>query len=390
MWDHQLQAVAEVLVRFHAGADRSEVISHAASIERVTDQFKANVTEIARFVGTVLEPTAHDNVVGAIDRYLSGRGPLFAARIAANQICDGHGDLQAGDIYCLDDGPRILDCLEFDDELRYGDVAADVAFLAMDLERLGALSAAGRFVRHYEESAGVQIPPCLLHLYIALRAYVRVKVACLRHEQGDPHAAQEAGTLLALVQTHLERAQIRLVLVGGLPGSGKSTLAARLGTALDATVLRTDEIRQRLPQPEERLSIPNIREWALYSRAKPQEVYGVMIEAARVPLGLGRTVVLDASWIDSTHRDEARRLASKCAVELIELQCTAPFSVREMRITARRQEGSDPSEATVEVARVMAQIEMPWTSANIIDTTRDQALVVTDALRVIGAKIEPS
>ena len=38
----------------------------------------------------------------------------------------------------LSDGPRVLDCLEFDDELRYGDVLADVAFLAMDLERLGA------------------------------------------------------------------------------------------------------------------------------------------------------------------------------------------------------------------------------------------------------------
>ena len=100
----------------------------------------------ARFVGPVLDPSAHDAVVGAIRRYLAGRGPLFTARIAAGQICDGHGDLQADDIYCLDDGPRILDCLEFDDRLRCGDVAADVAFLAMDLERLGNTEAAERFV----------------------------------------------------------------------------------------------------------------------------------------------------------------------------------------------------------------------------------------------------
>jgi aminoglycoside phosphotransferase family enzyme/predicted kinase len=390
VWDHELRAVAETLVRFHAEADRSGVISRAASIEGVTGQFEADVTATARFVGTVVEQSAHDSVVGAVGRYLSGRAPLFAARIAANQICDGHGDLQAGDIYCLDDGPRILDCLEFDDELRYGDVSADVAFLAMDLERLGAPSAAECFVRHYEERAGAPIPPSLLHLYIALRAYVRVKVACLRHEQGDPHAAQEAETLLALAQTHLERAQVRLVLVGGLPGSGKSTLAARLGTALGATVLRTDEIRKRLPQPDVRGPASQTFGSGRYTQGKTQEVYGAMIEAARVQLGLGRTVVLDASWIDSTHRDEARRLASECAAELIELQCTAPSSVRERRITKRLQEGSDSSEATVEVARVMAQIEVPWTSANIIDTTRDQALVVTDALRVIGAKIESS
>ena len=48
-------------------------------------------------------------------------------------------------LFCLDDGPRVLDCIEFDDELRYGDVVADVAFLAMDLERVGASDAGGRF-----------------------------------------------------------------------------------------------------------------------------------------------------------------------------------------------------------------------------------------------------
>ena len=34
-------------------------------------------------------------------------------------IVDGHGDLLADDIFCMDDGPRILDCLEFDDHLRH-------------------------------------------------------------------------------------------------------------------------------------------------------------------------------------------------------------------------------------------------------------------------------
>src|SRR5919108_201791 len=41
-----------------------------------------------------------------------------------------HGDLQADDI-CMDDGPRILDCLEFDDRLRAGDMVADVTFSAI-------------------------------------------------------------------------------------------------------------------------------------------------------------------------------------------------------------------------------------------------------------------
>jgi hypothetical protein len=385
VWDRELRMIAEVLARFHAGADRSDVISRAASIEAVTAQFEANVIATAPFVGTILEPGSHNDLVRSIRRYLDGREPLFSARIAAGQICDGHGDLQATDIYCLDDGPRILDCLEFDDQLRYGDVAADVAFLAMDLERLGAPSAAKRFVRHYERSAGAALPSSLLHLYTALRAYVRVKVACLRHEQGDPSAAQEAATLLTLAQTHLERARVRLVLVGGLPGSGKSTLAAGLGAVLGATLLRTDEIRQHLAQSDLNDPASETYRSKRYSRGTTQSVYGAMIDAARVELGLGRTAILDASWIDSSYRDEARRLADECGADLIELHCTAPSMVREQRITTRLQEGSDPSEATAAVGRAMAQSEAPWISATIVDTTRDPALVVTDALRVTGS-----
>ncbi len=388
VWDPKLRTVAETLARFHTRADRSDAISNAASIEAVTGQFEANVTATARFVGTILESGAHDKVVREVNRYLAGRGPLFSARIAADQICDGHGDLQAGDIYCLDDGPRILDCLEFDDELRYGDVAADVAFLAMDLERLGAPSAAERFVRHYEESAGAQLPPSLLHLYVALRAYVRVKVACLRHEQGDPLAAQEATKLLALAQTHVERARIRLVLVGGLPGSGKSTLATALGATLGATVLRTDAIRQHLSLPEARRTAEPTFRSGRYTRERTQDVYDTMIDAARVQLGLGMNAILDASWIDSSHRDQARSLADESGADLVELHCTAPPAVTEQRITTRLQKGTDPSEATVEVARAMAQVEFPWTSATTIDTTRDPEFLLTEALRILAQDTE--
>ena len=74
-------------------------------------------------------------------RFISGRSPLFDERIRAGRIVDGHGDLLADDIFCLDDGVRILDCLEFDDRLRWLDGLDDASFLAMDLERLGAPAA---------------------------------------------------------------------------------------------------------------------------------------------------------------------------------------------------------------------------------------------------------
>jgi aminoglycoside phosphotransferase family enzyme len=86
-------------------------------------------------------------------RYLDGREPLLRQRQHLGMIRDGHGDLQADDLFMLDDGPRVLDCLEFAEQLRYGDVLNDVAFLAMDLSRLGAEQGARMFLDAYAEDA---------------------------------------------------------------------------------------------------------------------------------------------------------------------------------------------------------------------------------------------
>ena len=92
------------------------------------------------------------------DRYLTGRARLLEDRIRRGCVVDGHGDLLADDIYCLDDGPRVLDCLEFDDRLRWGDVLYDVGFLAMDLERLGRPDLAQAFMALVSRVLGRDAP----------------------------------------------------------------------------------------------------------------------------------------------------------------------------------------------------------------------------------------
>ncbi len=73
-------------------------------------------------------------------RYLAGREPLFVARIGRRPGPRRARRPAGRRRVLLPDGPRVLDCLEFDDRLRYVDGLDDAAFLAMDLERLGAPS----------------------------------------------------------------------------------------------------------------------------------------------------------------------------------------------------------------------------------------------------------
>ena len=78
----------------------------------------SNVSGSRRFVGILLDGDRVDAVERLATRFLSGRDRLFAGRLAKGAVVDGHGDLLAEDIFCLPDGPRILDCIEFDDQLR--------------------------------------------------------------------------------------------------------------------------------------------------------------------------------------------------------------------------------------------------------------------------------
>jgi hypothetical protein len=359
----ELRAVGAVLAAFHARAARSPAISESATASALRTQWEENFEETRRFVGPVLDAAIDGEIRVLALRWPARHGRLLEDRIAAGKVCDGHGDLQAEDVFCLDDGVRILDCIEFSDSLRHGDVCADVAFLAMDLERLGRPDAAREFVRSYEEASGEALPVPLLHHYIAQRAYVRTKVACLQLEQGNEGAEGAAHDLHALALRHLRLARKALVLVGGLPGSGKSTLAAALAAETGWALLRSDEVRREVLGEATPQSSPG-----RYAPGAVGAVYDELLRRARQHVAVGEPVVLDASWIDAARRAEAATLAAETGSELLELCCTCEDALAVQRI-ARRGSREDASEATPEVRAMLAQRMDPWPTAVVVDTS---------------------
>jgi aminoglycoside phosphotransferase family enzyme/predicted kinase len=379
-----LEQVATTLATFHAGASRSSTISGAADSRALEAAWKANFEETRRFVGTLLDPSCDDEIHATTVRWLEAHAALLADRIATGHVCDGHGDLQAEDIFCLDDGVRILDCIEFSDRLRYGDVCADVAFLAMDLERLGRPDAAERFVADYESRTAEVLPRPLLHHYIAERAYVRTKVACLQYEQGVEGCDRVARELHALALRHVRRSRQALVLVGGLPGAGKSTLATGLAAETGWTLLRSDEVRRESQPLEGSLPAAAMPDAGRYAPAAVAAVYADLVGRARNCLEEGQPVILDASWIDAERRAEAAGVAAKTGSELLELCCTCNDAVAAVRMRARRRD-ADVSEATPEVRAEMAERMDPWPSASVIDTSsRTPAECVSWAIRQLA------
>ena len=378
-----VEDVARAVAAIHRAAPRSPEISRAGEPASVIANWRQGLAQVDEVAGDLLAAGERRRVAELAMGYLEFRDGLLARRIDEGWVRDGHGDLLCDDVFCLDDGPRLLDCLAFDDRLRHADVLADAAFLAMDIEAHGSAGLGRRMLEIWSRALGEAHPASLADLYVAYRAHVRAKVACLRRAQGDEHAAREARRLHALCLRHLERGRVRLVLIGGAPGTGKSTVAAGLSQRMGWTVLRSDTARRSLLGPADPTGEAAYGE-GRYAPERRAEVYAARIKEAGRRLALGESVILDASWSAALARDRARQVAAATRSELIEIRCEAPAAVGRDRIADRAARGEDPSEATPEIASRLATDADPWPRATTLDTNRSLYETLADALALVA------
>ncbi|TYC16372.1 AAA family ATPase [Actinomadura syzygii] len=375
-----LRDTARAIASWHARAPHSPAISTQGTRDALRARWNDSFDQVRPFHGDVIATETATEIEELATEFLARREPLFDARIADGRVVDGHGDLLAGDIFCLHDGPRILDCLEFDDQLRSLDGLDDACFLAMDLEHLDAPELAERFITWYAEFAADPAPPSLRHHYTAYRAFVRAKVACLRTAQGDPDAAAEARAYAAIALRHLRAGRVGLILVGGLPGTGKSTLADALADRLGCSLLSSDRTRKELAglAPLDPAAAPYGT--GIYTPDWDRRTYNELAARATKLLRRGETVILDASWTSKEHRDLLAATAQREHAALSSLRCQAPETLTLERVRNRRGNASDADAA---IATAMRTHAAPWPEATTIDTAGALTDAITQALTAI-------
>ncbi len=387
---HLVAAVGVTIARFHAAAETGGEIDALGGIDTVRRNWEENFAQTAGLGPHVLPPETRAALAGYVAGFLAREAPRFAARVAAGRSRDCHGDLQAQHVCCTDP-IRVFDCIEFNHRFRFGDTASEIAFLAMDLERLGRRDLAIHFLNAYLEESGDYEAVPLLDFYRAYRAWVRGKVVGFQ-VAARPAAASEARGFFELAARYARpRPRARLLVMTGVMGSGKSTVARLLAARLPAVVIRTDVVRKRLAGVPLRERAAHAYGEGLYTPEMGRRTYAEALRLAGETLLAGWCVVVDGSFSAAAERRAAAEAAARAGVELGVVWCDAPDAVIAERLRRRAGDRLEVSDGRVELlAAHRARYEPPAGEADVVrvDTGGDPASDVDRALDALGVAAE--
>ena len=350
----QLDAVAQCLARFHAdhGLGRPSPWSRAAWFARVQAPVLENLRLLEAGAGRLYPRAAWAELRARARAFAIAQRAAFEARRVAGRAVDGHGDVHLQHVW-FEPGrsePTLIDCIEFNDELRRIDAAAEVAFLAMDLIYRRRTRLADRFLRVYAGRADDYELYRVVDYFLSYRAAVRAKVAAIAADDAGIDAAQRKAAA-ASARRHLALALRFLaprplggvVVMAGVVGTGKSTAAEVVAGALGGVVIASDLVRKRLHgmAATDRSGAAK----GLYSRAARDRVYEAMLARAAAVVDAGRVAVLDATYARTHQRDAVLRFATQRGVAVWIVETRARRATALARLALRQARGDSASDA---------------------------------------------
>jgi len=354
VWLRHIRLIAVRLASFHrrASVERAWAYGSASAVRKLAI---GNLKECRGFVGR----TVTREQFGAINRYVrrfaKSHWELLNSRARTGHVREGHGDLRAEHICLERRDVAIFDCVEFSEALRYCDVASEIGFLAMDLDRLGAHRLAGELVAAYASLAHDDALAMLVPFYKCHRAVVRAKVDMLRSLESEISSRQR-GAALQSAQRYFELAMRyalcaapAVIVVCGASGTGKSSIARLLHARLGFAVMNSDCVRKRLAGIPAQQRVRAGYAEGIYSDEFTRRTYSTMLSEAQKTMRAGRGVILDATFKDPRDRRRVLDLAKRRGLPVLFVECVASESEIVRRLQRRRLRADEVSDATAQV-----------------------------------------
>ena len=350
----RMDALVEVLAPFYRSAATGEGIDDYGTVEAVRFNTDENFNQTEAYVGKLLSRERFDHIHRWTNSFYENEAELFQRRVAEGRIRESHGDLHLGNIF-FEDPPVIFDCIEFNERFRCGDVAVDLAFLAMDLDFNGRPELAKRLIDRYVAASGDAELPKLLDFYKCYRAYVRGKIACFTST--DPaldDTAKRAQRNLArryfgLAYDYAGGAERpSLVVLYGMMGSGKTAVSLHLRERFGWHVLSTDAVRKQISGVGENTRVYVPYNEGLYSAEMNEKTYAEVCRRAENLLLGGFPVVVDGAFKRRSEREPVIAAAHSAGARLVFLQTVCAPDEQHRRL-AKRQQHDTRSDGRVEL-----------------------------------------
>jgi aminoglycoside phosphotransferase family enzyme/predicted kinase len=357
--ESHVRALARLLAAFHARSETSEYIASFGRPDALRENWGENFSQIAPFVGRTIDERQLADVGSYVEAMVTDRASLLHRRADARKVRDCHGDLRSDAVAFDEDGSIcVMDCIEFNDRIRYGDVAGDIGFLAMDLDFRGRHDLADALIGSYIGATRDESLPLVLPFYKCYRAFIRGKVDSLLMDESEvPHQqrgeARERARRYFSLAAHYAGAHAKsLIVMVGLTGSGKSHLAYALAGRVGAAVISSDAVREeRSPRTA------GLDEYGAgrYARDESNATYEAMRRHAAEFLQAGGSVILDATHISREEREQAYALAQAHSARLLVVHVRADEATIRRHLDARAGEEASASEGRWEIYE--AQLE---------------------------------
>ncbi len=343
--------LAETLVRFHDTAAVAPPDSRFGRPQQVLEPALDNFNDLSE----LMPDAATGQRLAALRVWSETQHQALAGHMQQRQtqgrVRECHGDLHLANMVLIDDRVRLFDCLEFNEDLRWIDVANEIAFTYIDLRSHGQSGLANWLVDEVWSHSGDYAAARLLPFYAVYRAMVRAKVEAIRAEQSKGGFDAALHWITQAEQLVAPRRQ-RLIITHGLAGCGKTVASNRLlqhdGEA-PTLRLRSDVERRRLFGLQRDQRSGAAVNSGIYDADAHQRVYTHLQETARMLLAAGWSVIIDAAFLQRGERDSFRALATTCDADFAILAPQADIDELRRRITARQAKGADASEATLDV-----------------------------------------
>ncbi|CAB3788918.1 hypothetical protein LMG28688_02785 [Paraburkholderia caffeinitolerans] len=325
-------ALAARLAHYHLHAPRRAPRARYGSAASVTAQWRP--------LADALDPAvpAEAALRAWCEAELTRLAPQLDERRANGFVRACHGDLHLDNLIRWRNRLLMFDCIEFDDALRWIDVASDLAFAVMDFIAHGREDCAHRLLDAWLAATGDYAALRVLPFYTAWRALVRALVARLR---GDAAESARYRRVAAGVAARMSDARPSLLLCHGVSGSGKSLASRALAQRLGAIRLSSDAERKRLAGVPDAARLPA----CAYTAGQVDAIYSGLLAHAQTVLESGYTAIVDATFLRERNRSAFIALAHRLGVRIVLLDFRADRATLFARVESRAALGRDASDA---------------------------------------------